>query len=153
MSETTNIAVAPGSALKEPRRGKAPVKLLSVPAAVATQFSNVNDKAPGQRPRTKAPSTVPSVPAALGDVQMVPKEVVLATFGLRSASPMYDDIQHGLMVEPIRLSARCSRWLVSEIKAVAAARAAGTPDGELKQLVQRLHAARKAAAPATSTIT
>lgn len=118
-----------------------------------TQHPNAVTKAPGQRPRTRAPLTIPTVPAALGDVQMVSKEVVLATFGLRSSSPMYDYIQHGLMVQPIRLSARCSRWLISEVRAVAAARAAGTPDSELKELVQRLHAARKFAAPVASTVT
>ncbi len=72
----------------------------------------------------------------------------METFGYRSASPLYEDIAEGVMVDPIRLSARCSRFLVSEVKAVAAARAAGMSRENLKLLVQKLHAARQVAADA-----
>lgn len=145
MSETINNAIAPGGALKQPRRSKAPTTLLPVPAALASQFPNPDGKVPGRRPRTRAPSTVPPVPAALVDVQMVSKEVVMATFGWRSPSAMYEAIQNEQMVDGIHLSTRCSRWLVREVMAVAAARAAGATQDELRALVRHLRMLRQIA--------
>jgi prophage regulatory protein len=75
-------------------------------------------------------------------------------FGLRASSVLYGWVAAGTMPPPIKLSAKCSRWFASEIKAIAAARAAGRTEGELRHLVEALCARRKAlasGAPAAGT--
>lgn len=78
------------------------------------------------------------LPAALLPVSMVGLDTVLAAFRLKAASVIYAWIQDGLMPPPIQLSSRCSRWRIAEVYAIAAARAAGKSESDLRQLVAEL---------------
>lgn len=60
----------------------------------------------------------------------------------------YEDIQLGMLPQPIRRGARFSRWPSEEIDAVVRARIAGFHDGAIRSLVQQLVAARTATLPA-----
>jgi prophage regulatory protein len=64
----------------------------------------------------------------------------------QTRSPFYADIQKGIMVRPVKIGPRAAAWPEHEIQAIVQARIAGATDAELRQLVQRLHAARKEAA-------
>ena len=63
-----------------------------------------------------------------------------------SRSTIYLRISQGLWTKPISLGARAVGWPSSEIEALNAARIAGKTDAEIRELVVRLEAARKAAA-------
>lgn len=52
------------------------------------------------------------------------------------------DIQAGLFVPPVKLGARASGWLTSEVRALCDAIAAGATDDDRRALVRRLIAAR-----------
>ncbi len=58
----------------------------------------------------------------------------------------YEQQAKGLLPRGIKVSERSAALLDSEIEAINTARAAGTSDDDLKKLVDRLHARRKAAA-------
>ncbi len=64
----------------------------------------------------------------------------------RSRSAHYSDIRNGTCTEPVALGARSVGWPESEIDALNAARIAGKSDNEIRDLVVKLHAARKKAA-------
>lgn len=61
---------------------------------------------------TKAERAAETRPDALISV----KEVS-AMLGLKSASPVYDRLRRGEFPEPIRLSARCTRWRLRDVQA------------------------------------
>lgn len=63
-----------------------------------------------------------------------------------SRSTIYLRISQGLWTKPINLGARAVGWPSSEVEALNAARIAGKTDDEIRQLVIKLQAARKAAA-------
>ena len=63
----------------------------------------------------------------------------------RSRSAHYLDIQQGLFTHPIAIGARAVGWPETELAAINAARIAGKRDDEVRTLVLRLEAARKAA--------
>ena len=71
----------------------------------------------------------PAVTAAIGD----------------SRSTLYPRIAEGLFVPPVRIGRRSVAWPSSEVEAVNAARIAGKSEDEIRTLVDRLRAARKAA--------
>jgi prophage regulatory protein len=83
-----------------------------------------------------------SLPPSLEDVAMVDMAQVLATFGLRAPSVIYEWVSAGTMPPPIRLSARCSRWRTSDVHAIARARIAGQSDDQVRDLVRALRAPR-----------
>jgi prophage regulatory protein len=64
----------------------------------------------------------------------------------RSRSAHYSDIQHDTCTSPVALGARSVGWPASEIAAINGARIAGKSDDEIRDLVAKLHAARKTAA-------
>lgn len=64
----------------------------------------------------------------------------------RSRSMHYLDIQQGLFTRPVQIGLRAVGWPASEVAALNAARIAGRSDAEIRELVARLEAARKAAA-------
>lgn len=70
---------------------------------------------------------------------------VAAATALRSTS-IYACIKAGTLPPPIKLTARSSAWVESEIAAINAARIAGKSDDEIRELVRELVAQR--AAPA-----
>lgn len=64
----------------------------------------------------------------------------------RSRSAHYLDINVGLFTRPVAIGARAVGWPEHEVDALTAARIAGKRDDEVRALVVRLEAARKAAA-------
>lgn len=63
-----------------------------------------------------------------------------------SRSTIYLRISQGLWTKQVSLGPRCVGWPASEVAALNAARVAGKSDGEIRALVAKLEAARKAAA-------
>lgn len=63
----------------------------------------------------------------------------------KSRSGFYDSIAAGLMTKPVKLGT-ASAWPAHEIDAVNRARIAGKTDDQIRQLVQKLEADRKAMA-------
>ena len=63
-----------------------------------------------------------------------------------SRSTIYLRIAQGLWPKPVNLGVRAVGWPAAEIAAVNAARIAGKSDDEIRALVVKLEAARKAAA-------
>jgi prophage regulatory protein len=63
---------------------------------------------------------------------------------------VYDQVKHGLLPRPIKLTQRSSAWPEDEIAAVVAARIAGKSDAEIRSLVKSLMAARIAATELTA---
>jgi prophage regulatory protein len=62
----------------------------------------------------------------------------------RKRSTHYLDIKNGLFTRPISIGARAVGWPAHEVEAVNAARIAGDSDDEIRALVVKLEAARKA---------
>jgi len=63
----------------------------------------------------------------------------------RSRSAHYLDIQQGLFTRPVQIGLRAVGWPAGELAAINAARIAGKGDEEIRELVLKLEAARKAA--------
>lgn len=63
-----------------------------------------------------------------------------------SRSTLYLRISQGLWTKPVSLGARAVGWPSSEVAAINAARIAGKTDDEIRALVVKLEAARKAIA-------
>ncbi len=63
-----------------------------------------------------------------------------------SRSTIYLRISQGLWTKQVSLGPRCVGWPSSEVAALNAARIAGKSDDEIRALVLKLEAARKAAA-------
>lgn len=63
-----------------------------------------------------------------------------------SRSTIYLRISEGLWPKPISLGGRSVGWPAAEVAALNAARIAGQTDNEIRELVRKLEAARKAAA-------
>lgn len=64
----------------------------------------------------------------------------------RSRSAHYLDIQQGLFTPPVPIGARAVGWPADELAILNAARIAGKSEAEIRELVAKLQAARKAAA-------
>ena len=62
-----------------------------------------------------------------------------------SSSTIYLRISQGLWTKQVSLGPRCVGWPAHEVAALNAARIAGKPDEEIRALVVKLEAARKAA--------
>ena len=63
-----------------------------------------------------------------------------------SRSTIYLRISQGLWTKQVSLGPRCVGWPADEVAALNAARIAGKTDDEIRALVLKLEAARKAAA-------
>ena len=63
-----------------------------------------------------------------------------------SRSTIYLRISQGLWTKQVSLGPRCVGWPAHEVEALNAARIAGKTDDEIRALVVKLEAARKAAA-------
>lgn len=70
---------------------------------------------------------------------------VISETGL-SRSTIYQHIKQGLWTTPVTLGARAVGWPSSEVMAINAARIAGKSDEQIRVLVAKLVASRKAAA-------
>jgi prophage regulatory protein len=64
----------------------------------------------------------------------------------RSRSAHYLDIQQGLFTSPVQIGLRAVGWPETEVATLNAARIAGKSEVEIRELVAKLQAARKAAA-------
>lgn len=64
-----------------------------------------------------------------------------------SRSTYYQRIADRLWTRPVSIGARSVGWPESEVSALIGARIAGQSDDEIRELVKRLEAARKAALP------
>lgn len=62
-----------------------------------------------------------------------------------SRSTIYLRIAQGLWTKPVSLGGRSVGWPASEVSALLAARIAGKSDNEIRELVEKLEAARKEA--------
>ena len=62
----------------------------------------------------------------------------------RSRSSHYLDIKQGLFTHPVQIGLRAVGWPSSEVAAINAARIAGKSNEEIRELVAKLEAARKA---------
>jgi prophage regulatory protein len=70
---------------------------------------------------------------------------VKLTTGL-SRSTLYLRIAQRVFTHPVSLGGRTVGWPAHEVAALNAARIAGKPDAEIRELVEKLEAARKAVA-------
>jgi prophage regulatory protein len=70
---------------------------------------------------------------------------IIASTGL-SRSTIYLRIKQRMFTGPVSLGGRAVGWPASEVTALNAARIAGKTDGEVRELVAQLEAARKAVA-------
>ena len=61
----------------------------------------------------------------------------------KTRSPLYADIQSGLFVKPVKLGLRTAGWPESEVSQINSARIAGQSQRAIRDLVERLHEARK----------
>jgi predicted DNA-binding transcriptional regulator AlpA len=62
-------------------------------------------------------------------------------------STLYADVAAGTFPPPVKLSARCVRWIAQEVNESLAARAAGAGPDELRTLVREQIARRAANMP------
>lgn len=61
----------------------------------------------------------------------------------RGATSHYNDISRGLWTRPVKCGVRSSSWPEHEVEALICARIAGKTDDEIRELVQKLEAARR----------
>ena len=78
------------------------------------------------------------------EIQMTIKRIsdVLKTFGFRSRTTIYKNIQLGLFTRPIVIGQRSVGWLDAEVNAICAARVAGMSEDQIRALVVQLHERR-----------
>lgn len=69
--------------------------------------------------------------------------VIAATGDARST--LYAKISEGLFVSPVRIGRRSVAWPALEVQTINNARISGKSDDEIRELVAKLEAARKAA--------
>lgn len=86
----------------------------------------------------------------LSKTTIVRRKNLEAMVGL-SRSTIYVHVASGLLTKPVALGARAVGWPISEIEALTAARIAGKSEVEIRQLVARLHAERRAEVPPSHT--
>ncbi|HUW37548.1 MAG TPA: AlpA family phage regulatory protein [Rhodocyclaceae bacterium] len=76
------------------------------------------------------------------DITLDRRPAVEAATGKRR-SAIYLDVSRGVFPPPIRIGARAVAWPRHEYQQVVAARVAGRGDDDIRELVNRLVAARK----------
>lgn len=69
-----------------------------------------------------------------------------------SSSGLHREIHEGLMTPPVKISERASGWPDYEVDEIIRARIAGAGDDEIREIVRRLKAERKALHPAHKQI-
>jgi len=84
----------------------------------------------------------PLNPAAMVPIAVLRLADTCAVSGLAGPT-LYEAVRKGLMVPPIKVTAKSSAWPASEVNAVLAARIAGKSDAEIRALVAQLISARK----------
>ena len=74
------------------------------------------------------------------------RQAAVTTISGNPKSSLYWRAATGTFVRPVKIGPRASGWIKAEVDAIVAARIAGKSDDEIRDLVTKLHAARKAAA-------
>lgn len=69
-------------------------------------------------------------------------ETCKAEAGYRSNASIYNLIREGLWTKPVPIGQRSVGWPDDEVRALCAARIAGKPETEIRELVNRLHVKR-----------
>ncbi len=69
-------------------------------------------------------------------------ETCKAEAGYRSNASIYNLIREGLWTKPVSIGQRSVGWPDDEVRTLCAARIAGMADGEIRELVNRLHIKR-----------
>ena len=69
-------------------------------------------------------------------------EACKAEAGYRSNASIYNLIREGLWTKPVSIGQRSVGWPDDEIRALIAARIGGKSEGEIRELVNRLHTKR-----------
>lgn len=67
---------------------------------------------------------------------------VLAETGHRSHASIYNAINAGTFTKPVKIGERSVGWPSDEVQAINAARIAGKPAAEIRELVNCLHVKR-----------
>ena len=67
---------------------------------------------------------------------------VLAETVYRSHASIYNAINAGLFTKPVRIGQRAVAWPSEEVHAINTARIAGKSEVEIREVINRLHAAR-----------
>lgn len=67
---------------------------------------------------------------------------IMAELGYRSHASVYGDIHAGLLTHPVQIGQRSVGLPSEEVQAVNAAKIAGQTEQQIRELVNRLHAAR-----------
>ena len=67
---------------------------------------------------------------------------IMAELGYRSHASVYGDIHAGLLTHPVQIGQRSVGLPSEEVQAVNAAKIAGQPEQQIRELVNRLHTAR-----------
>jgi len=75
--------------------------------------------------------------------RLIRKAKLIDLYGAGSTQ-IDDDVREGVMTSPIKPSKRLCFWPEYEVAIINAARIAGRTPAELRELVQQLHAKRKA---------
>jgi prophage regulatory protein len=71
------------------------------------------------------------------------RQPAVSTTSGNPKSTLYWRVSSGTFPRPVKIGARASGWIKSEVEAIVAARIAGKSDDEVRTLVAELHAARK----------
>lgn len=69
-------------------------------------------------------------------------ETCKAEAGYRSNASIYNLIREGLWTKPVAIGQRSVGWPDDEVRALCTARIAGMLEGEIRDLVKRLHEKR-----------
>ena len=93
-------------------------------------YSTFNGSEPDQNTPGGAAMSMLRMPAVKGKT------------GHRSHASIYNAIKDGLFTKPVQIGARSVGWPDYEVDAINAARIAGKSEGEIRELVNRLHAKR-----------
>ena len=75
--------------------------------------------------------------------RIIRKPAVKEIMGFGSDSTVYAHIEEGSLTPPIKIGLRASGWPEHEADAINAARIAGKPDDEIRELVKTLIAKRQ----------
>ena len=76
------------------------------------------------------------------DLTLIRLPRVMAERG-RGRASTYADVSAGLLTAPVKIGPGAVGWPLGEIRALNAARIAGATEAGIRELVQRLHKARK----------
>lgn len=75
-------------------------------------------------------------------MQIIRLPQVKAETGYRSHASIYNAIKAGTFTKPVAIGQRSVGWPAEEVRVINMARIAGKTEGDIRALVERLHAKR-----------